>query len=604
MKKKISIWQLTIVLFTVCMLALSALPTLFGKQDIVNIQGRSKEHIVPSATDLNNLLVKHGLEVSLISSNAQGSQLLLVDKLAKANEVKSLLATTLGSNYNVRIDEVSASPNWLQAMGFSPIKLGLDLYGGVLFVLHVDTEVARAEHTQSAADEISQFIRDSRLRGISVTTNTNQDIKIKLSPRASAQGSWTALNSFIGKQFTQFNVDKSANNIYTLQWQQLEIDAYRQALMQQSVSIMRKRIESLGITEAAIQRQGKDHIRIELPGIKDPEQAKEIIGTTATLDIYAKASPGVPQKVFTDQQGNAISVQAPSVFGGNNIKSASAGTDEMGMPLVNLILDQQGGDKMSRFSKANIGHAMVTVFSQYSKDKTGQLNKQSEVINVATVLSQLGNRFSITNMSSPQAAQQLATLIRAGSLNAPLSIVQQRTINPTLGEENVANGFAALALGVSLTMLFMAMWYRTLGMLANVSLLINLVCLLGLMAWLPGIVLTLPGIAGLVLTVGMAVDTNVLIFERIKEEVNKNRQALHAIEAGYKRAFTTILDANLTTMICAVILMSMGNGPVRGFAMTLCLGLITSLFSGVFVARLLTQLLPARVLVKHKEIAQ
>ena len=612
MKSKISIWQLIIVLFTICILGLSALPTIYGKNDAILIQSNTESNTLPSAADFSKLLKQHNIAVNKIENNDQGVAIVLAhenlhsqqDSGIRSDKVKAIISSWLGENYHVRTDELSASPVWLDSLGFSPIKLGLDLYGGVLFVIHVDSEVARAENTQSTKDEIKTFIRKSRLRGAVPSITAAHNLQIKLDQRAKTDNSWPAIKTFIQTQFPHFDIIKLNENSFELKWTEQEITQFRQELMQQSLSIMRKRIESLGISEAAIQRQGKEYIRIELPGVKDPEQAKEIIGTTATLDIYAMAKAGASRHVFTNKQGLALAVEKPSVFGGVNIKSAFAGTDEMGLPLVNLVLDQQGGEKMSQFSKANIGQAMVTVFSQYNKDASGKLQKESEVINVATVITQLGNRFSITNMESPQAAQKLAVLIRAGSLNAPLSIVEQRTINPSLGKENVANGFAALALGVGLTMLFMALWYRKLGLIANISLVINLICLLGLMAMLPGMVLTLPGIAGLVLTVGMAVDTNVLVFERIKEEVSKTRQSLHAIEVGYKRAFTTILDANITTMICALILMGMGNGPVRGFAMTLCLGLLTSLFSGVFVARLLTQFFPAHTLVKQKELAK
>lgn len=273
----------------------------------------------------------------------------------------------------------------------------------------------------------------------------------------------------------------------------------------------------------------------------------------------------------------------------------------MGMALVNLSLDSLGGKKMSAFSKDNIGNPMVTVFSEYHKNAANELVKSSKVISVATIQSQLGNRFSITNMQSPQAASDLALLLRAGSLDAPITIVQQRTIQATLGQDNVSNGIMALIIGVAITLVFMGLWYRKLGIIANISLVLNLVCLLGLMALLPNVVLTLPGIAGLVLTVGMAVDTNVLIFERIKEERQRGRSNFQAIETGYQQAFATVLDANITTMITALILLSIGYGPVKGFAITLSLGILTSMFTGVFVSHVLTQIFNPQIPMKNKE---
>ena len=274
----------------------------------------------------------------------------------------------------------------------------------------------------------------------------------------------------------------------------------------------------------------------------------------------------------------------------------------MGVALVNLALDGIGGKKMSEFSKDNIGNPMVTIFSEYHKNSADEMVKSSKVISVATIQSQLGNRFSITNLDSPQAASDLALLLRAGSLDAPITIVQQRTIQASLGQENVSNGIMALAIGLGITLLFMGLWYRKLGLIANTSLVLNLICLLGLMALLPNVVLTLPGIAGLVLTVGMAVDTNVLIFERIKEERKRGRSNFLAIETGYKEAFATILDANVTTMITALILLSIGYGPVKGFAMTLSLGILTSMFTGVFVAHVLTALVKPQIPVKQQEL--
>jgi preprotein translocase subunit SecD len=369
--------------------------------------------------------------------------------------------------------------------------------------------------------------------------------------------------------------------------------------MLQALTTLRGRIAELGITEAVTQRQGQNRIRIELPGVKDPEQAKRIIGATASLDFYELANSDTARaKSYTDENGQVVRVAPRPIFSGSNIENASAGRDEMGMALVNLSLDGLGGKKMSDFSKDNIGKPMVTIFSEYRKNSSDEMIKNSKVINIATIQSQLGNRFAITNLDSPQTAADLALLLRAGSLDAPITIVQQRTIQASLGKDNVNNGIMALAIGLGITLVFMGLWYRKLGLIANASLVLNLVCLLGLMALLPNVVLTLPGIAGLVLTVGMAVDTNVLIFERIKEERQRGLSNFMAIETGYKEAFTTILDANITTMITALILLSIGYGPVKGFAMTLSLGILTSMFSGVFVAHILTYLVKPSITVK------
>jgi preprotein translocase subunit SecD len=323
--------------------------------------------------------------------------------------------------------------------------------------------------------------------------------------------------------------------------------------------------------------------------VQDPTEAKRIIGATASLGFYQLKEIG--GQTFNMQSGGTIKLDPVPIFTGDHINNANIGRDDWGKPLVQLSLDGQGGDAMSAFSKANIGKPMATVYSEYSQNAKGEVVKKSEVINVANIAQYLSSRFSITNMKSQQAAADLALLLRAGSLTAPVTIVHEQTIGPSLGSENISNGLAALMLGMGITLAFMALWYRRLGLIATVALILNLTALVGLMSLLPGVVLTLPGIAGLVLTIGMAVDTNVIIFERIKEERRQGRAPYQAIQEGYKQAANTIFDANITTMITALILYGIGYGPVKGFAITLAPGLLTSVFTGVYVSKILSQTL-------------
>ena len=484
----------------------------------------------------------------------------------------------------------------------SPIKLGLDLSGGVLFVLEVDTNKADQERLGNAKDEALQLIHDNGQRGMSVKLADSQE-KINLHFLTHQASQVKTVVNELQQRLPGITYTASGDRDGTLVFSDQSVTTFHHEIMAQALTTLRGRIEELGITEAVTQRQGQNRIRIELPGVKDPEQAKRIIGATASLDFYEMAQSGtVGAKTFTDENGRRLRLAPKPIFTGSNIENATSGRDDMGIALVNLALDGIGGKKMSDFSKDNIGNPMVTIFSEYHKNSADEMVKSSKVISVATIQSQLGNRFSITNLDSPQAASDLALLLRAGSLDAPITIVQQRTIQASLGQENVGNGIMALAIGLGITLVFMGLWYRKLGLIANTSLVLNLVCLLGLMALLPNVVLTLPGIAGLVLTVGMAVDTNVLIFERIKEERKRGRSNFLAIETGYKEAFATILDANVTTMITALILLSIGYGPVKGFAMTLSLGILTSMFTGVFVAHVLTSLVKPQIAVKHKEL--
>ncbi|GAM74801.1 protein-export membrane protein secD [Vibrio ishigakensis] len=292
-----------------------------------------------------------------------------------------------------------------------------------------------------------------------------------------------------------------------------------------------------------------------------------------------------------DQHGRPVQLARRAILDGEHIIDARAGIGDMGSPEVNISLDANGGRKMSDFTRGNIGQPMATLYSEYSQDENGATQQSSEVISIATIQSPLGTRFRITGVGSMQDAQELALLLRAGSLTAPISIVEERTIGPTLGAENVKNGFAALALGLGLTLVFISIWYRKLGLVANLALLANMVCLFGLIALLPGAVLTLPGIAGMVLTVGMAVDTNVLIFERIRDMMKEGRSFAQSIDRGFQSAFSSIFDANLTTMIVAIALYTLGNGPIQGFAVTLGLGLLTSMFTGIFLSRALINLI-------------
>ena len=616
-------WQILVIIITVVILGLNAIPTLYGNNNALLISGINPTQSLPNTQQLRNLMQQENIQVEQIINGDADSKVVIGGDDEALLRAQQQLKNSLGDGYQVRLGNQSAAPKWLQGLGMSPIKLGLDLSGGVLFVLEVDTNKADQERLSNAKDEALQIIHDQGLRGMSVkvtafdnkvvdgslkaslpsASQANTDGKIELSFLSHQASQTKAMVSELQQRLPGITYAQTGDRSATLAFSEQSISTFHHEIMAQALTTLRGRIEELGITEAVTQRQGQSRIRIELPGVKDPEQAKRIIGATASLDFYEMASSGtVGAKSFTDENGHRLRVAPKPIFTGSNIENANSGRDEMGIALVNLSLDGIGGKKMSEFSRDNIGNPMVTIFSEYHKNNADEMIKNSRVISVATIQSQLGNRFSITGLDSPQAASDLALLLRAGSLDAPITIVQQRTIQASLGKENVSNGIMALAIGLGITLVFMGLWYRKLGLIANVSLVLNLVCLLGLMALLPNVVLTLPGIAGLVLTVGMAVDTNVLIFERIKEERSRGRSNFMAIEAGYKEAFATILDANVTTMITALILLSIGYGPVKGFAMTLSLGILTSMFTGVFVAHVLTYIVKPKITVKHQEL--
>ncbi|WP_278381464.1 protein translocase subunit SecD [Pseudoalteromonas distincta] len=577
------------MLIVLVLLAISALPNLYPNKSWLHISAapHSETQSLPSTKALVTFLNNQGLEVEQ-GLDKQSTINVLLNEPTKSAQAQAAIKAQY-PNTQVKIVEHATSPTWLQDFGLSPIKLGLDLNGGVLFVLDVDLDKAVDEQLVSAYQQAKSIIIKQKAHGVKAQ-QTQHGFEINALPNATDK--LTPVIEELQSRFANLAVVTSNNgSVKTAKFSYSEQgrSSFDKEVMGQTLTTLRSRIEELGITEAVTQQQGKHRIRIELPGVQDPTEAKRIIGATASLGFYQLKEIG--GQTFNMQSGGTIKLDPVPIFTGDHINNANIGRDDWGKPLVQLSLDGQGGDAMSAFSKANIGKPMATVYSEYSQNAKGEVVKKSEVINVANIAQHLSSRFSITNMKSQQAAADLALLLRAGSLTAPVTIVHEQTIGPSLGQENISNGLAALMLGMGITLAFMALWYRRLGLIANVALILNLTSLVGLMSLLPGVVLTLPGIAGLVLTIGMAVDTNVIIFERIKEERRQGRAPYQAIQEGYKQAANTIFDANITTMITALILYGIGYGPVKGFAITLALGLLTSVFTGVYVSKILSQTL-------------
>lgn len=577
------------MLIVLVLLAISALPNLYPNKSWLHISTapHSETQSLPSTKTLVTFLNNQGLEVEQ-GLDKQSTINVLLNEPTKSAQAQAAIKAQY-PNTQVKIVEHATSPTWLQNFGLSPIKLGLDLNGGVLFVLDVDLDKAVDEQLVSAYQQAKSIIIKQKAHGVKAQ-QTQHGFEINALPNATDK--LTPVIEELKSRFANLAVVTSNNgSVKTAKFSYSEQgrSSFDKEVMGQTLTTLRSRIEELGITEAVTQQQGKHRIRIELPGVQDPTEAKRIIGATASLGFYQLKEIG--GQTFNMQSGGTIKLDPVPIFTGDHINNANIGRDDWGKPLVQLSLDGQGGDAMSAFSKANIGMPMATVYSEYSQNAKGEVVKKSEVINVANIAQHLSSRFSITNMKSQQAAADLALLLRAGSLTAPVTIVHEQTIGPSLGSENISNGLAALMLGMGITLAFMALWYRRLGLIANAALILNLTSLVGLMSLLPGVVLTLPGIAGLVLTIGMAVDTNVIIFERIKEERRQGRAPYQAIQEGYKQAANTIFDANITTMITALILYGIGYGPVKGFAITLALGLLTSVFTGVYVSKILSQTL-------------
>ncbi|MDQ2190626.1 MULTISPECIES: protein translocase subunit SecD [unclassified Vibrio] len=587
-----SAWKYIVLAATLVVLALSAIPTWYGEQPSIQLQVSAKNETLNSVVELTHLLEKNDIAVQNIQQQGGKTTLVFADEVQQTH-ARELLDGMIEKEDSITFSYVSVAPTWLTNLGFNPIKLGLDLRGGVQFLLNVDVDKAFQEQRDSMIDTVKDKLRDERLRSVKVNSEGIDGFKVM----SNSAEDLNKINAFLKETYSGWDIQRSSDQLLIKPSKQNRVD-FQSTTLQQNLKIMRDRIEELGITEAMVQRQGEHSIRIELPGVQDPSQAKNVIGATASLAFYEAKSPSEAftsqDIVLKDENGRNVVLTKRPVLTGDHIVNARAGIDQVGMSEVNISLDHAGGKIMSDFSSKHIGKPMATVYREYTTNARGETERSEKVISVATIQSQLGSQFRITGAGSMEEAQQLALLLRAGSLTAPVTIVEERTIGASLGAENIQNGFAALALGMALTLTFMALWYRRLGWVANAALLFNMVCLIGLIALLPGAVLTLPGIAGLVLTVGMAVDTNVLIFERIKDKIAEGRSFAQAIDTGFSSAFSTILDANVTTMITAVILYSIGNGPIQGFALTLGLGIMTSMFSGVFASRAVINLIWGR----------
>ncbi|PSW05127.1 protein translocase subunit SecD [Photobacterium lipolyticum] len=603
-----SAWKYAVLITTVFVMLLSAIPTWYGEDAAILIG--SKGGVISSPLAMQHQLEEKGIKVKRIDLRADKTVVVLQDE-NQQTAAKATLAEMVQdpSGLTLTLALEAAAPLWLQNMGFEPIKLGLDLRGGVQFLLDVDVDQVYKAQGEQLTDELHQLFRQANIRAVRVEQVKAERLQVRLpvSGTVSSEATSSEVNNTVRKlirtQYPQWQVTNGNDGDIYLSLKDSEKTALRNLTVQQNLQIMRSRIEELGITEALVQRQGEHRIRIELPGVQDPAAAKNVIGATASLAFYAVKEQGSGSTMeLKNQQGQPVRVGRNPILAGDHIIDARAGFGEMGMAEVNITLDSSGGKIMSDFSRHNIGKPMATSYSEYSRDSKGETSQSHEIISVATIQSQLGMRFRITGAGSMADAQELALLLRAGSLTAPVTIVEERTIGPTLGAENIENGFAALGLGLGVTLLFMAIWYRRLGWVANVALITNMIMLFGLLALIPGAVLTLPGIAGLVLTVGMAVDTNVLIFERIKDKLKEGRCFAQAIDRGFSSAFGTIFDANFTTMITAVVLYAIGNGPIQGFALTLGLGLLTSMFTGIFASRAMINLVWGRDLRRNVRV--
>ena len=573
---RMSPWQYALLLLMLVTFTFYSLPTFFGEQPSLGLHGQTR-----LSGAQQRLLQEHQIAPQKQIEQKERIELVFATQ-AEQQRAKQLLEQQGVDSAALTLEFHSNAPTWISRLGADPIKLGLDLRGGSQLLIGVDVDFVIDNQTKNLVDTLRTRFREANLRGASVMRTAQGALAVTL-PDVDGQEGWlTIIKESAGTRQDQWKLSRSGNEL-KLVLSESERTLLVNNAVTQNLSILKKRINELGIVEASVQRQGQDGIRIELPGVHNPKQAKEVIGATASLAFYeAKADS---RFFMADRNGQAVGLARKPVLSGEHIVDARANMGEMGQPQVNIVLDTLGGSKMNQFSRQHVGKPMATVFTEYKTNAEGKLRARSEVINVATIQTALGNQFRITGIGSLPEAQELAMLLRAGALTAPLKILEERSIGPTLGLQNIEAGFTALAFGMAGMMLFMMAWYRKFGWVAITALIGNLLMQVGMLAVLPGAVLTLPGIAGLVLTVGMAVDTHVLIFERIKDRLREGGSLANAIDFGYRSAFRTIFDANITTLICAVVLYAIGSGPLQGFSITLILGLISSMVTGIWGTR-------------------
>jgi preprotein translocase subunit SecD len=592
-------WKYLLIVVILLLGALYALPNLFGEDPALQVTSSRGFELPPGLeATIEGSLTGDNIE---IKNTEQVGNRLLYRLNSEQDQLKGaeVVQEALGEQYVVALNNAHATPTWLRAFGGKPMTLGLDLRGGVHFLMQVDMDTARGQQLDRFVDDLRSALRDERIRYVSVRREGNGMLAL-LRTVEDRQATLEILRkdqSLQGLEISEVDTAEYFGISATVREQQLL--ELQQTALKQNITTLRNRVNEIGVAEPLIQQQGADRVVVQLPGVQDTVQAKKIIGATATLeyravdeanDAFTAAQSGrIPpeSRLYTDMRGQPVLLKKRLIVSGDQLIGASSGFDQQtGQPQVSVTLDGVGAKRMLDFTRDNVGNRMAVV---YIEQKPGG-RKTEEVISVATVREPFGKRFQTTGLNSMSEASQLALLLRAGALAAPMEIVEERTVGPSLGELNVEQGFKSVMIGFILVLVFMAIYYRVFGLVADLALFANLVLLVSLLSML-GATLTMPGIAGIVLTVGMAVDANVLIFERIREELRNGNTPQASIRAGYDKAFSTIADANITTLIAAFVLFLFGTGPIKGFAVTLSLGIVTSMFTAIMGTRAVINLI-------------
>ncbi|PXX91678.1 protein translocase subunit SecD [Marinobacter vulgaris] len=605
MLNKYPLWKNLVILVALVIGFIYALPNVFPDDYAVQITGAR------SSTQVDQRILERAVDaLEAKGITVKESEIQERDALIRLNDAEAQLRArpivqdALGRDYLVALNMAPSTPEWLESLGAGPMKLGLDLRGGVHFLLEVDMETAVEQRLESMSSQIKRELREERVRYRGGDLEGDNSIVLTFRDEESRSEAF----DLVRDQYNQFTMDEQTEDgeyRLVLTISEAEIKSIQDYALEQNLTTIRNRVNELGVAEPLVQRQGTDRIIVELPGVQDTAAAKRVLGATANLEFRLEArqdasAANTETYEFRDNPNREARLEQEVIVTGDNVSNAQQGFDENGQPQVNITMDSVGGDLMNRATRNAIGRRMAVLFIEY-RTETEEVVVDGEtrtvdnrvvekgIISLATIQSALGSSFRITGLDSIPEASELALLLRAGSLAAPMYFVQERTIGPSLGQKNIDAGMMSVLLGFVLVLCYMVVYYRGFGMIANVALTLNLMLLVACMSILSA-TLTLPGIAGIVLTVGIAVDANVLIFERIKEELKAGVPPQSAINAGYSRAFVSIFDANITTLLVAVILFAMGSGPVKGFAVTLSIGILTSMFSGLMVSRSIVNL--------------
>ncbi|MBF8755851.1 protein translocase subunit SecD [Pseudomonas guariconensis] len=608
MLNKYPLWKYLLILVVLAIGFIYSAPNLYPDDPAVQISGASSAlHVSQADLDrATKALTDAGIAVKGGSLGEKGSALVRLTNQEDQLPAKDVVRKALGDDYVVALNLAQTTPQWLRNLGASPMKLGLDLSGGVHFLLEVDMDKAMSARMKVYEGEVKTLLRKERIRYRSLP---QQDGAIMLGFADDATREQA--RSLVRKNFNDFDLTTTERNelaVLRLALTPAKVAEIREYSIKQNLTTVRNRVNELGVAEPLVQRQGANRIVVELPGVQDTAEAKRILGKTANLEFRFGAEPGASKattEVFEFREGGrSAAVERGLIITGDQVTDAQASFDEHGRPQVNIRLDGHGGELMSRATRTNVGRSMAVIFieqkpmTRYEKQMVDGVEKdvavqtfkeEKKIISLATIQSPLGSQFRITGLNGQGESSELALLLRAGGLAAPMYFAEERTIGPSLGADNITKGIDASLWGMLFVSLFIIAIYRAFGVLATIALAGNMVLLLALMSLL-GATLTLPGIAGIVLTMGMAVDANVLIFSRIREEIAAGMSVQRAIHEGFNRAYSAIVDANLTTLLVGGILFAMGTGPVKGFAVTMSLGIFTSMFTAVMMTRALVNL--------------